>query len=107
MGALTYRPRQHQSLISVLSQHHAAIGSTMKFRKCLIAVMCAASLGAVPLAASAAVDIYFNAPPPAARYEAVPAARHGYIWSPGYWNLHNNRHDWQAGHWEKERKGYT
>jgi hypothetical protein len=81
----------------------------MKFRKSLVAVMCAASLGSVsvPMAASAAVEVYFNAPPPAPRYEVVPAPRSGYIWSPGYWNLHNNRHNWQTGHWEKERKGYT
>jgi hypothetical protein len=80
----------------------------MKFRKSMIAVMCAASLGAVsvPLAANAAVDIYFNSPPPAPRYEVVPAARQGYVWSPGYWNARDNRHHWQAGHWEKERKGY-
>jgi hypothetical protein len=80
----------------------------MKFRKSMIAVMCAASLGAVsvPLAAVAAVDIYFNAAPPAARYEAVPAPRPGYVWSPGYWDGRNNRHYWQAGHWEHQRAGY-
>ena len=80
----------------------------MKFRTSLIAVMCAASLGAafVPLAANAAVEIYFNAPPPPLRYEPVPVARQGYVWSPGYWNGHDNRHQWKAGHWERERKGY-
>jgi hypothetical protein len=79
----------------------------MKFRKSMIAVMCAASLGAVsvPLAASAAVEIYFNSPPPAPRYEVVPAARAGYIWSPGYWKRANNRHEWQAGHWERRAQG--
>ena len=80
----------------------------MKLRKSLIAVLCTASLGAisVPMSASAAVDIYFNIAPPAARFEAIPAARHGYVWSPGYWDAKGKRHVWQAGHWERQRKGF-
>lgn len=80
----------------------------MKFRKSLLVVACAASLGgiAVPMTASAEVAIYFNSAPPQVRYEAVPAARRGYVWSPGYWNAKNKKHVWQAGHWERERKGF-
>jgi len=80
----------------------------MKFRKTMIAVMCAASLGAVsvPFAASAAIEIFFNSAPPAPRFERVPAARRGYTWSPGYWNTNGKRHVWKAGHWERDRKGY-
>ena len=80
----------------------------MKFRKSMIAALCAASLGAVsvPLAANAAVEIYLNAAPPAPRFERVPAARRGYVWSPGYWDARNNKHYWRAGHWERERKGH-
>jgi hypothetical protein len=81
----------------------------MKFRKSLLVALCAASLGgvAVPMTASAeGVAVYFNTAPPAARYEAVPAARRGYVWAPGYWNAKNDRHVWKAGHWEKDRKGY-
>jgi hypothetical protein len=80
----------------------------MKIRKSMAALLCAASLGtvALPLSASAAVDIYFNAAPPPARHEAVPAPRSGYVWAPGYWNAKGNRHVWQAGHWERERTGY-
>ena len=80
----------------------------MKFRKTMIAVMCAASLGAVsvPFAASAAIEIFFNAAPPAPRFERVPKARRGYTWSPGYWNMNGKRHVWKAGHWERDRKGY-
>ena len=79
----------------------------MKFRKSILAGICVASVGAisVPLAASAAT-IYFSVPPPAARYEAVPAPRPGYVWSAGYWNAVGNRHVWQKGHWERERHGY-
>ena len=80
----------------------------MKLRKSLLTALCIASLGglAVPVTASAAVQVYLNVAPPAVRYEAVPAPRAGYIWAPGYWNAKNNRHYWQAGHWERDRKGY-
>jgi hypothetical protein len=57
----------------------------------------------------AAVDIQLNFGPPADRYEAVPAPRHGYIWSPGHWqwNANNKRHFWTAGTWERDRPGYA
>ena len=77
-------------------------------RKSLAVVLCVASLGSlsVPMAASAEVGIYLNVAPPPVRYEAVPAARHGYVWSPGYWNAQNNKHVWKSGHWEHDRAGY-
>ena len=77
------------------------------FKKSLVAVLCAASFGGVtlPLSASAG-DIYFSYAPPPNRYEAVPAPRSGYVWAPGYWNAHHDRHVWKAGHWERERHGY-
>ena len=80
----------------------------MRFKKSLITVLCAASLGAVslPMTANAAVQIYLNTAPPENRYERVPAARKGYTWAPGYWNARDNRHVWQAGRWERNRAGY-
>jgi hypothetical protein len=80
----------------------------MKLRKSLVAVLCVASVGAValPLAASADTRIYLNSAPPELRHEAVPAPRKGYVWIPGYWNAKNDRHVWQAGHWQRHRAGY-
>ena len=80
----------------------------MKFRKSLVAVLCAASFGAIalPITASAAVGIYFNIAPPPDRVEVIPAPRPGYVWSSGYWNVRGERHVWQAGHWERHRAGY-
>jgi len=80
----------------------------MKFRKPLLAALCVASLGAisVPMAASAAVIVYHNVAPPPMRHEATPAARRGYVWVPGYWNIKGKRHAWQGGHWERDRRGY-
>ena len=35
--------------------------------------------------------------PPAPRREAVPNARRGFDWVPGYWNWNGRRHDWWRG----------
>jgi hypothetical protein len=80
----------------------------MIFRKSLLAVLCAASLGAVslPMTASADTRIYFDSAPPQPRHEVVPAPRKGYVWVPGYYDLKGKKHVWKAGHWEKSRKGY-
>src|SRR5206468_9548286 len=60
---------------------------------------------AVP-ASARDVEVYLNAPPPAPRYEVVPAPRQGYVWIPGYWDAHGYRHVWRPGHWERERRGH-
>jgi hypothetical protein len=45
--------------------------------------------------------------PPAPRHEAVPAARRGYEWAPGYWSWTGHRYSWTRGHWERARAGYA
>jgi len=45
--------------------------------------------------------------PPALRREAVPAARRGYEWIPGYWNWTGRKYTWVKGHYEKVRRGYV
>jgi hypothetical protein len=52
------------------------------------------------------VEIFYNTPPPALRYERVPAPRRGYVWAPGYWDSNRNKHSWKRGHWEREREGH-
>lgn len=52
-------------------------------------------------------DVYLNFGPPAVRYEAVPVARPGYVWAPGFWNWNGHRHVWVRGHWVRERPGYV
>ncbi len=49
--------------------------------------------------------IFIPAPPPPRR-EAVPHARKGQVWVPGYWDWRGHRHVWVAGHFEKVRPGY-
>jgi len=78
----------------------------MSKNKLLFAALAFTSvLGATPLAANAAVDIYLDVAPPAARYEVVPEARHGYVWQPGYYDYRNRHHVWVKGYWVKERQG--
>jgi WXXGXW repeat (2 copies) len=81
----------------------------MTLRKFLLAGFCGVSLvgTAAPLVANAQVSVYFNSAPPPARYEAMPAARRGYVWIPGYWDGRGRRHVWTAGHWERARNGYN
>jgi len=49
---------------------------------------------------------YLIPAPPPPRREAVPRARRGQVWVPGYWDWRGRRHVWVAGHWEKARAGY-
>jgi hypothetical protein len=74
----------------------------------LVVALAASSLGAVTLPAVAAPrGVVVDVAPPAARVEAVPAARRGYAWVPGYWNWAGRRHVWVPGNWVRERRGYV
>ena len=73
-------------------------------KKTLVAVMFAASLGAVAAPASAAV--WVRTAPPDPRVEVVPAPRRGHTWAPGYWGYRGHRHVWVAGSWVRNRAGY-
>ena len=75
-------------------------------RKLLLAALATASIGFTAVPAAAAVDVFIDVAPPAARYEVVPAPRAGYVWQPGYWAWADDRHVWRKGHWVRERKGY-
>ncbi|MEP7155024.1 MAG: YXWGXW repeat-containing protein [Betaproteobacteria bacterium] len=74
-------------------------------RKLVLSAMVAGTIGAVAPAAQA-LDVFINTPPPAVRFEAVPAPRAGYVWAPGYWDYRGHKHVWNKGHWERQRVGY-
>lgn len=59
-----------------------------------------------PSFAATYFDLDINVGPPAARYEAVPVARPGYVWAPGHWEWDRGRHIWVGGMWVAERPGY-
>lgn len=61
----------------------------------------------VPAQAQAQVgfNIFIGNAPPPLRYEAVPAHRAGYEWTPGYWNWDRGQHVWAPGSWHTARPG--
>ncbi len=78
----------------------------------LTAVAAVAAFGTMSVAtapfvpAAAQINITFGSPPPPVRYEAVPAARSGYVWAPGQWQLVNDQYVWTEGRWQQARPGY-
>ena len=73
------------------------------------ALLAAGMIGAVatPLSSVAQVEIQLNFGPPAARYEAVPEPRGGYVWSNGHWQHNGSAHVWAPGDWQAARPGYV
>jgi len=80
----------------------------MKMKSTLLGLCFATSIAAMP-AASARVDVVVQVgvPPPAPIVEVVPAPRSGYVWVPGYYAWHGDRHIWIRGRYVVERPGYA
>lgn len=72
--------------------------------KSLVAGLVTASFAVMSLPAFA--EVYVRVDPPAPRVETYEA-RPGHVWVPGFWNWRNNKHEWKAGHYVVERKGYN
>lgn len=53
------------------------------------------------------LEVYIGTAPPAPVYERIPAARHGYVWAPGYWEWRGHRHFWVPGSYVVDRPGYV
>ncbi len=51
--------------------------------------------------------VYVQPAPPAPVYEAIPAARAGYSWSPGYYEFRGNQYVWTSGRWIENHQGYA
>ena len=75
-------------------------------KKILLAAMIAASVVGITTPAAAAAVVYVQIAPPPLRNEAIPEARRGHVWAPGYWDWRGQRHVWHGGMWVKERRGY-
>jgi hypothetical protein len=82
---------------------------TMKRSLTLAALLVLGSAAYAPLPALAqpGVNVYIGAAPPPPRFERVPVARRGYVWSPGHWEWNGRRHFWVSGVWLAERPGYV
>jgi hypothetical protein len=79
----------------------------MKRTLALAALLALGSAAFTPLPAMAQVNVIIGAAPPPMRYEAVPVARRGYVWSQGHWEWNGHRHHWIPGVWLAERPGYA
>jgi hypothetical protein len=63
-----------------------------------IAALPAWSQAVIAAPAAAPEIIVVEVAPPPARQEAIPPAREGYVWAPGYWNYDGSRHVLVEGH---------
>jgi hypothetical protein len=51
--------------------------------------------------------VFVQPAPPAPIFEATPAPRAGYIWTPGHYVWTGNQYVWQGGTWLERREGYA
>jgi len=51
--------------------------------------------------------VFVQPAPPAPIFEAAPAPRAGYIWTPGHYVWNGNQYVWQSGNWLEMREGYA
>jgi len=79
----------------------------MGLKRTLLGVCFTANTVAMPAFARVDMAIEIGVPPPVAMVEVVPATRPGYVWAPGYWAWHGDRHIWIRGRWVLERPGYA
>lgn len=83
------------------------------FNLALLAVIGLSVTGAFYAPAAAArghvsVGIGIHVAPPPPRFERVPLARRGYVWTPGHWrwNAPARRYAWRGGMWVQTRPAY-
>ena len=77
--------------------------TTMRLWLATLGLAGAAALA--PAVSSASVNLEIDIAPPAARVEATPGPRVGYVWAPGYWEWRGHEHVWVGGRWMHERRG--
>jgi hypothetical protein len=79
----------------------------MNVKRTVIGLCFAMSAAAMPSAfARVDVAVGIGVAPPAPVVEYAPPPRPGYVWAPGYWDWHRDRHVWIGGHWVVARPGY-
>jgi hypothetical protein len=68
--------------------------------------MASAVQAAPAVVATAPQAIYVQGPPPAPIYEATPAPREGWAWTPGHYAWQDGRYVWLSGRWIQDRPGW-
>ena len=117
-------PHWQRSRVRVLCQPQRAsrVLTAMKLKNVALSIMISAALSACvavpPPRHHTVVEVVVR--PPAPRVIVVPAARHGYVWAPGFWQWNGRAHVWVEGryirarpnerwvpaHWEEFRPGH-
>ena len=77
----------------------------MNARKSLIALCLAVGTLSAGVTTPVSADVYVRIAPPAPRYEAVPVARSGWEWAPGYWDWNGRSYMWVKGHRVRAQRG--
>jgi len=77
----------------------------MSIHNILLTVALGIGACALPAFATTTVEGYVevDAAPPPPQKEAVPEARAGYIWVPGYWGWSGSKHVWVNGQYVPSR----
>ena len=75
-------------------------------RPAMVRSLLLSMLMAVVAPVHAQLNISINIAPPAPRYEVVPVMPPGFVWAPGYWAWHSDRHVWVGGRSIMQRTGY-
>lgn len=85
----------------------------MQSKTLLPAVLAASLMGlagmaqAAPAVVAVAPSVHVQAAPPPPLYEAMPAPRAGYVWSPGHFVWSGDSYVWRPGQWLTARPGYV
>lgn len=62
----------------------------------------AVAVAAITAPAVAQIGIYIGrTPPPLRRESRGPMPGQGYVWTDGYWGVHNGRYVWVNGRWQR------
>jgi len=78
----------------------------MSIRTVLLTVALGIGAGMLPNLGGASTAVQVEVAPPPPRAEAVPEARAGYVWVPGYWGWSGSKHEWVNGQFVAERRGH-
>jgi hypothetical protein len=89
---------------NVSSRFHRPVRRAVLGAMLALTLGSAAALHSPPVQAAIGVDVEIA--PPAPRVIVAPAARHGFVWAPGYWRWNGRAHVWHDGYWVRERRGY-
>ena len=91
------------SRVKLWHQHFLTMKDYMRTRQLILSDIEASTFSAVVPSAQARTEVFMNVPPPAVRYEAVPAPRAGYYYHPNRWVERDGRWLNERSRWDRSR----